>query len=117
MNVYSSHIDNSTKREKDYGADKPVCNLFAEERNDKVYDKGIQSEALIFSKVSKAPILAIEADGFMYHKEGTEQYQRDRLKNSILDKFGLPLLRLSTLGSEERDVIRTAIAKRLETIS
>jgi hypothetical protein len=53
----------------------------------------------------------------MYHKEGTEQYQRDRLKNSILDKFGLPLLRLSTLGSEERDVIRTAIAKRLETIS
>lgn len=57
---------------------------------------------MIYSKVSKKPILAIEVDGYSYHKEGTDQHQRDLLKNEIFDKYSLPLLRFSTNGSGEQ---------------
>ena len=57
---------------------------------------------LIVNAVSKQPILAIETDGYSYHNEETEQYQRDLMKNHVLTTYGLPLLRLSTKGSNER---------------
>lgn len=56
---------------------------------------------LVYNRISKAPALAIEVDGFHYHKDGTVQAQRDRLKNSIFAKYQIPLLRLPTNGSEE----------------
>ena len=59
---------------------------------------------LLYSKISKKPILAIEVDGYKFHKEGTKQHERDKLKNSIFEKIGLPYLRLGTQesGEEER---------------
>lgn len=39
---------------------------------------------LIYSQISKEPVLAIEVDGFHYHKKGTKQYNRDQLKTHIL---------------------------------
>lgn len=68
---------------------------------------------LIYDRVSKKPALAIEVDGWSYHKEGTAQADRDKLKNSILPKYGLKLLRLSTKGSEERKVIEGALTDSL----
>lgn len=56
---------------------------------------------LIYNRVTKAPILAIEVDGFHYHKSGTSQAQRDKLKDSIFDKYQIPLLRFPTNGSSE----------------
>ncbi len=56
---------------------------------------------LIYSRVSKRPIVAIEVDGFYYHKSGTEQAERDKIKNHILEIYGLPLLRFATNGSGE----------------
>jgi len=56
---------------------------------------------LLYNKISKMPVLAIEVDGFDYHKSGTEQYRRDELKNRILKLYGIPLLRFPTNGSEE----------------
>lgn len=56
---------------------------------------------LIFIKVSKQPILAIEVDGFKYHKAGTRQAERDKLKNHIMEIYKLPLLRFATNGSGE----------------
>jgi superfamily I DNA and/or RNA helicase len=57
---------------------------------------------LIYNKLGKNPILAIEVDGFEYHKTGTAQAERDKKKNSILAKYELPLLRFSTTGSGEK---------------
>ena len=61
---------------------------------------------LIINRVSKEPLLAIETDGYSYHNETTNQYERDRLKDHILEVYGLPLLRLSTVGhSEEQQIV------------
>jgi superfamily I DNA and/or RNA helicase len=57
---------------------------------------------LIYNKLGKNPILAIEVDGFEYHKAGTEQSERDKKKDNILAKYELPLLRFSTTGSGEK---------------
>lgn len=57
---------------------------------------------LIYNKLGKNPILAIEVDGFEYHKAGTDQTERDKKKDSILVKYDLPLLRFSTTGSSEK---------------
>ena len=65
---------------------------------------------LIYNKFSKNPVLAIEVDGHKYHKLGTQQYQRDLLKDSILKKYGIPIIRLKTNGSGEEKRIRDMIS-------
>lgn len=60
---------------------------------------------LIINAVSKQSVLAIETDGYSYHNEESEQYQRDLMKNHILSTYGLPLLRLSTKGSNEKEKV------------
>ena len=60
---------------------------------------------LIINRVSKQPILAIETDGYSFHNNETEQHKRDVMKNHILSNYGLPLLRLSTKGSGEREKV------------
>lgn len=61
---------------------------------------------LIYNEISKKPVLAIEVDGYKYHKEGTQQYERDKLKRNILSKYNIPLLRLKTNSSGEKDRIK-----------
>ena len=68
---------------------------------------------LIYNKVSKEPLLAIEVDGFYYHKEGTKQAERDNLKNHILEVYGLPLLRFATNGSGEKEKLAETIDQLL----
>lgn len=58
---------------------------------------------LIYNTIDKSPVLAIEVDGYAYHREGTRQSERDKLKDAILEKYGLPLLRFSTVGSGEEN--------------
>ena len=61
---------------------------------------------LIINRVTKEPLLAIETDGYSFHNEDTEQFQRDRMKDKILALYDLPLLRLSTVGhSEEQKIV------------
>lgn len=67
---------------------------------------------LIINHVTKNPVLAIETDGYNYHHEQTDQHKRDEMKNHILNVYGLPLIRLSTTGSGEKD----KIVKMLENI-
>ena len=68
---------------------------------------------LIYNRISKRPILAIEVDGFMYHQEDSKQGERDRKKNQIMEKYEIPLLRLSTTGSEERKKLEEMLDKIL----
>ena len=64
---------------------------------------------LIYNKLSKYPILAIEVDGFRYHKEGTKQAERDKIKDKILDKYNLPLLRFKTNESNEEERLKNKL--------
>lgn len=66
---------------------------------------------LIYDTVSHKAKLAIEVDGTQYHKKGTKQSMRDELKDSILSSIGLPLLRLSTAGSQEMEQIGQALSR------
>ena len=60
---------------------------------------------LIYNRVSKQPILTIETDGYTFHKSGTSQSERDIKKDRILELYGSPLGRLSTIGSNEKKII------------
>mgnify|MGYP000582203131 CR=1 FL=1 len=60
---------------------------------------------LIINRVTKLPVLAIETDGYSYHNDQTKQHQRDLMKDHILSCYGLPLLRLSTKGSGEKEKV------------
>ncbi len=61
---------------------------------------------LIYNSVTKKPLLAIEVDGYNYHKADSKQGARDRLKNHILNVYELPLLRFKTNGSGEQEIMR-----------
>lgn len=61
---------------------------------------------LIVNHVTKKPMLAIETDGYNFHKGGTEQHQHDLMKNHVLEVYNLPLLRLKTTDSGEKDKIK-----------
>lgn len=67
---------------------------------------------LIYHKITKKPLFAIEVDGFHFHKEGTKQKKRDQMKDRILELYGIPLLRFATTGSGERE----AIARMIEAM-
>ena len=64
---------------------------------------------VIYNKMDKKPSLAIEVDGYAFHKKSTAQSQRDELKNEILKKYNIPLIRLSTIGSDEKNIIKSKL--------
>lgn len=64
---------------------------------------------LIINRVTKQPLLAVETDGYSFHNENTEQFKRDRMKDRILEQYGLPLVRLSTVGYGEEQKIVEAL--------
>ena len=66
---------------------------------------------LIHDTVSHKARLAIEVDGTQYHRTNSDQGKRDLMKDSVLAVIGLPLLRLSTAGSQEKEKIRQALIK------
>lgn len=59
----------------------------------------------IYNVYDKQLTLAIEVDGFTSHENNPSQLLKDKLKNSIFEKAGIPLLRLSTVGSNEKEKI------------
>ena len=65
---------------------------------------------LLYNKIDKTPVLAIEVDGVSFH-DNELQRERDSKKNRILESLGLPLLRLSTDGyNEEKKIIESLSA-------
>ena len=56
---------------------------------------------LLFRRVDKSPLLAIELDGTAFHAAGSVQARRDAKKNHIFERCGIPLLRLRTDESGE----------------
>ncbi|REC76842.1 hypothetical protein DRF60_13245 [Chryseobacterium elymi] len=62
--------------------------------------KNSRVDFLLYSKIDKTPVLAIEVDGVSFH-DNVLQRERDQKKDNILKIIGLPLLRLSTDGHDE----------------
>lgn len=58
---------------------------------------------LITNRISKTPVLAIEIDGANFHKYESVQAERDRMKDCILERYGIDYVRFSTKGSNERE--------------
>lgn len=111
-NLMYALISNTLKQDKfskyDVVLHFPLLNVIrdfsklTEEEQKYARHRNTHLDFLIYNKLGKNPILAIEVDGFEYHKAGTEQAERDKKKDSILAKYDLPLLRFSTIGSGEK---------------
>ena len=63
---------------------------------------------LIFSRLTHQPVLVVEVDGFAYHNH-EKQRERDQVKDAVLKKYHLPILRLSTIGSGEKEKLIAAL--------
>lgn len=58
---------------------------------------------LIFNKLDKEPVLVVEVDGYEYHMNSSEQRRRDTVKDRILKEIDLPILRVVTNESGEKE--------------
>lgn len=63
------------------------------------------TDFLIFNKFDKSPVLVVEVDGYSYHANNQKQLERDKMKDDILKKYNIPILRLPTNGSGEEEKI------------
>ncbi len=72
---------------------------------------GTHLDFVLYNKISKNVVAAIEVDGYSYHKTGTRQAERDQLKNSVLNKYEIPLLRFATNGSGEKEKLISMIRR------
>jgi RecA/RadA recombinase len=66
-------------------------------------------DLLIYDTIGKLPVLGVEIDGWTFHRPGTIQSERDKVKNSVFKCIDLRLVRLSTTGSSEEGVIENAL--------
>ena len=66
---------------------------------------------VLYFKTGKYPIAVIEVDGDDHSKP--EQRKRDQLKNAILDKAGVPLLRLKTIESQIEEKIKQFLSQSM----
>ena len=64
---------------------------------------------LVYDTVSHYARLTVEVDGTQYHKKGSNRGRRDQIKDAVLVSIGLPLQRLSTAGSQEKEKIAAAL--------
>lgn len=69
------------------------------------------TDFLIYNKFNKLPVLVIEVDGYAFHEGNEKQLKRDKMKDEILRKIEVPILRLKTNGSGEEERIIDALRK------
>ena len=68
---------------------------------------------LLFRRMDKSPLLAVEVDGTAFHAPGSRQAERDQKKDRIFQACGIPLLRLRTDGSGEKAKIQQGLRAAL----
>lgn len=64
---------------------------------------------LVYNSLTKQAVLAIEVDGWGFHGENKGQQERDRLKDSVFDKIGLRLRRISTTEAVDLKTIEAVL--------
>ena len=68
---------------------------------------------LIFRKIDKSPILVVEVDGYAFHSNNPKQLERDKVKDRILKKYNMPILRMPTNGSGEEEKLKDKLSEIL----
>ena len=81
------------------------------ERELEYMDNKASCDFVLYFKIGKNPIAVIEVDGDDHSKP--EQRKRDQLKNAILDKAGVPLLRLKTIESQIEEKIKQFLSQSM----
>lgn len=71
------------------------------------------TDFLIFNKMDKMPVLVVEVDGYAFHNNPA-QIERDRMKDAILQKYVIPILRIKTNESGEEGKLRNMLIEILK---
>lgn len=69
------------------------------------------TDFVIFNMLDKMPVLVVEVDGHAYHANNPVQLKRDELKDRILEKYGIPIIRMKTTGSEEESKLKMKLGE------
>jgi DNA polymerase III delta prime subunit len=69
---------------------------------------------LLYNTITKRPLLCIEVDGWQFHHTEVQKH-RDAIKNEILDKYGLKLVRLSTISVVTINTIKNILIETLKS--
>ncbi|MDO9535582.1 MAG: AAA domain-containing protein [Bacillota bacterium] len=67
------------------------------------------TDFVIFNKLDKMPVLVVEVDGYAFHANNPKQLERDKMKDTILQKYGIPILRMKTNESREETRLRNKL--------
>lgn len=67
------------------------------------------TDFVIFNKMDKMPVLVVEVDGYAFHVNNPKQLERDKMKDTILQKYGIPILRIKTNESGEETRLRNKL--------
>ena len=68
---------------------------------------------LIYNKIDKSPVLAVEVDGYTYHDKNARQQERDEIKDTVFEKYNIPLIRFNTTGSGEKEKLINKLSEIL----
>ncbi|MBC1723165.1 AAA family ATPase [Listeria seeligeri] len=74
----------------------------------KYIENGARLDFIIYNKMDRKPVAAIEVDGHRYHKYDNQKL-KDGLKKSIIKSLGINFISLSTNGSREAEEIRNIL--------
>lgn len=72
------------------------------------------TDFFIFRKIDKAPVLVVEVDGYAFHSNNPKQLERDKMKDRILEKYNITILRLATNGSGEEEKLKEKLSEILK---
>ncbi|WP_312561456.1 AAA domain-containing protein [Anaerospora sp.] len=72
------------------------------------------TDFVIFNKLDKRPVLVVEVDGYAFHVNNPKQINRDRMKDSILQKYDIPILRIKTNESGEEAKLHNKLIQILK---
>ncbi|UCZ54996.1 AAA domain-containing protein [Bacillus shivajii] len=71
------------------------------------------TDFVIYNKIDKMPVLVVEVDGHAYHANNPVQRKRDEMKDTILKKYDIPIIRMKTTGSGEEKKLREKLSELL----
>ncbi|WP_421662726.1 AAA domain-containing protein [Lysinibacillus telephonicus] len=77
----------------------------------KFVNNGASLDFVVYNKMDKFCTFVMEVDGFAYHENNPIQLERDRMKDKILEKYGVTVRRFATNGSGEREEIEKLLAE------
>jgi superfamily I DNA and/or RNA helicase len=124
--IIATLINNIIKLDE-YSSFTFICQIFIKnliieterlsEKEKKYVNNNASVDFVVYYKFDKSPALVVEVDGFANHENNPVQKERDKLKDSILDKYGIPLIRLKSNRSGEEAILKQRLDAILDTKS